>query len=143
LIWGNIGCRGAQLDVLDKYINFYIARLKTLAGKEVDLATWTHISALDALSWFVVSKSPDYTEMGHSGGNTAASDRFWSMFTILGMFPGYIDLMSSIPKVGGYMVITASLMLGLGLRKSLSIMGFGVPQLMSRNRALDRTKSLK
>jgi hypothetical protein len=93
----------------------------------VDLATWAHIFALDALSQFVVSKTPDYTEKGDSGGNTAASDRIWSVFTILRMFPGYIDLMRSIPKVGGYIVIPASLMLGLSLLRSFLIIGFCVP----------------
>jgi hypothetical protein len=114
-----------------------------LAGKEVDLATWTHIFALDALSQFVVSKSPNYTEKGDSGGNTAASDRIWSILTILGMFPSYVDLMRSFPKVGGYMVIPASLMLGLGLPKSFPIMGFCMPQIMSRMQALDSTKDLR
>lgn len=129
-------------DVLAKYLETFIERLKGLEGKEVDLAVWTHIYALDALSWFVLGKSVDYTSMGHDDGNLVASDSIWSIFTTLGWFPTYVNVMRSIPKVGGLLIIPASLGLGLGMPRMWSVMNFCLPNILKRLKSLESTKDV-
>jgi hypothetical protein len=128
---------------LDQYITAFIAKIKSLDGKQVDLAEWMHIYSLDALSWFVLSKSPDYTDKGHDGHNGAASESIWGIFTVLGLFPGYVKLMHSFPKIGAFMVLVGSLLLGLGMPRMWPAMGFFVPQIMQRLGALDSTSRVK
>jgi hypothetical protein len=129
--------------VLDQYITTFIAKIKCLEGKQVDLAEWMHIYSLDSLSWFVLSKSPDYTSKAHDGDNGAASESIWSIFTLLGMFPGYVKIMHSGPKIGAVMVLFASLLLGLGMPRMWPAMGFFVPQIMQRLRTLESTSRVK
>jgi hypothetical protein len=129
--------------LLDRYNETYITKIKSFNGKEVDLAEWMHIYALDALSWFTLSTSLDYTAKGHDGGNLAASDSFWSCFTTIGLFPIYVDIMHSIPKIGGLLILPAGLLLGLGVPKSWPVFGFVIPQIMSRLKALESTRDVK
>lgn len=119
---------------LDRYISTYIDKLKSLHGEKVDLAEWAHIYALDALSWFTLSKSLDFTSKGHDGGNLAASGSVWGVFTVLGMFPGLVKCMHGIPKVGMLLMFPAVLVLGMGIPKMWPIFGFCVPEIMERVR---------
>jgi cytochrome P450 len=128
---------------LDKYIDKYIAKTKSLRGAMVDLAEWTHIFALDALSWVSLSTSTDYTGKGHDGGNLASSSSIWSIFTTLGLFPTYVKVMHGVPKVGPLLILPASLLLGLGIPKIWPIFQFIVPQIMKRLQALESTKDVK
>jgi hypothetical protein len=129
--------------LLASYIETYIAKLKSFDGKEIDLAEWMHIYALDALSWFTLSTSLDYTAKGHDGGNLVSSDSIWSCFTTIGLFPTYVDIMHSIPKIGGLLILPASLLLGLGVPKYWPIFEFVIPQIMSRLRSLESTRDVK
>lgn len=129
--------------ILTKYAETFIERLKDIKGREVDLATWTHIYALDALGWFVLGKSVDYTAMGHDDGNLDASDSIWSIFTTLGWFPTYVNVMRSIPKIGGLLIIPASLGLGLGMPKMWPIITFAAPNILKRLQSLESTKHVR
>lgn len=129
--------------VLSTYLETFISRLQGFNGKELDLALWTHIYALDALSWFVLGKSLDYTAQGHDGGNLEASDSIWSIFTTLGWFPTYVDVMRSIPKIGGLLIIPASLALGLGMPKMWPIITFAAPSVLGRLQGLESTRNVR
>ncbi|KAH6863464.1 cytochrome P450 [Alternaria alternata] len=86
--------------LLDAYIDKFIAKLEDLRGTEVGLANWGHIFALDSMSQFTLGKSPGYTDRGSDDGNEDASHALWQCFTVIGLFPGFVKLMHSIPKVG-------------------------------------------
>jgi hypothetical protein len=129
--------------VLDQYIETFVAKIKSLKGKQVELAEWAHIYSLDSLSWFVLSKSLDYTGQGHDGNNSAASQSLWSIFTTLGLFPEYVKVMQSVPGVGAIMIVFASLALGLGMPRMWPVMAFCVPQIMKRLQALESTSRVK
>jgi hypothetical protein len=128
---------------LDRYIDTFIAKIKGLGGVNVDLAEWMHIYSLDALSHVVLSKSLDYTAQGSDGGNGAASESIWSLFTTLGLFPGFVWVMHAIPYVGTLLILPASFVLGLGMPRIWPIMAFVVPGIMERLQALESTKDVK
>ncbi|CAI9626507.1 unnamed protein product [Alternaria burnsii] len=84
--------------LLDAYIDKFVAKLEDLRGKEMGLANWGHIFALDSMSQFTLGKSPGYTDKGSDDGNEDASHALWQCFTVIGLFPGFVKLMHSIPK---------------------------------------------
>ncbi|CAO2647542.1 Nn.00g084640.m01.CDS01 [Neocucurbitaria sp. VM-36] len=129
--------------LLDGYIEQYIARLKSLEGRKVDLAEWAHIYALDALSHVVVSKAADYTSQGSEGGNKAASVTIWSCFMTIGLFPGFVNLMHSIPKVGPLLMVPACLVFGLPPPAMWPLFGFCVPSIIERLKTLDSTSNIQ
>jgi hypothetical protein len=128
---------------LDRYINAFISKIQSLNGEEVDLAEWMHIYSLDALSHVVLSNSLDYTAQGSDGGNGAASESIWSLFTTLGLFPGFVWAMHAIPYVGTLLILPASFLLGLGMPRIWPVMAFVVPGIMTRLQALESTKDVK
>lgn len=125
---------------LSTYIETWISASR---GQQKDLADWTHIYAMDALSWFVLGKSWGYTEKGYDGGNLEASESIWSVFTVLGMIPWYVDLMHWLPKVGGVLVLPASLALGLGMPKMWPLLEQVVPEIGRRLRGLESTAGVE
>lgn len=128
---------------LDTYIDHYVSKVRDLNGGPVDLAEWTHIYALDALGAFVLSKNLDYASQGNDGGNLAASDSVWSCFTMLGLFPGFVKVMHSLPKIGGLLILPFCIALGLPIPKFWPIFGFAVPTVKERLAKLDSTKDAK
>jgi hypothetical protein len=128
---------------LDKYIDSFIEKVKSMEGERLDLAEWTHIFALDALSWFMLSKSLDYTGKGNDGGNIVGSESIWSIFTTLGLFPEYIKIMHSIPKVGGLLILPASFLLGLGMPVRWPVFDFCMPEILKRLQGMESTKGVK
>lgn len=98
---------------LDTYIDRYVDKLRALSGRPVDLAEWSHIYALDALGAFVLSKNFGYADQGNDGGNLAASDCVWGCFTTLGLFPGFIKVMHSLPGIGWILLLPFCVTLGL------------------------------
>jgi hypothetical protein len=139
----SVGSMEKHEHILDKYTDTYIEKLKNLEGQRLDLAEWTHIFALDALSWFMLSKSLNYTGKGHDGGNLVGSESIWSIFTTLGLFPEYVKIMHSIPKVGGLLMIPASLLLGLGMPVRWAIFDFCMPEIMKRLQGMESTKDVQ
>jgi len=129
--------------LLDAYIDQFVGRLKEFGGKEVDLAEWTHIFALESMSQFTLGKRPGYTEKGSDEGNGDASDALWQCFTVIGIFPGFVKLMHAIPKVGMLLVLPASLLLGVRLPKVWPVFSFSAPTIMQRLKALESTKDVK
>lgn len=128
---------------LDTYIDHYSDRLRALNGKPVDLAEWTHIFALDALGSFVLSKNLDYASEGNDGGNLAAGDSVWGCFTMLGLFPGFIKAVHSLPKIGGLLILPFCVALGLPIPKFWPIFGVVVPTVKARLAKLDSMKDAK
>ncbi|KAJ4377723.1 hypothetical protein N0V83_000552 [Neocucurbitaria cava] len=129
--------------LLDGYLEQYIARLKSLEGEKVELAEWAHIYALDALSHVVVSKAVDYTARGSEGGNKAASSAIWSCYQTVGMFPGLVDFMQSIPKVGFLLMGFACVALGLPQPAMWPLFGFCVPSVLERLKTLESTANVQ
>jgi hypothetical protein len=128
---------------LDTYIDHYVEKLRALNGEPVDLALWTHIYALDALGAFVLSKNLDYAGQGNDGGNMAASDSVWGCFTMLGLFPGFIRVMHSLPKIGGMLILPFCVALGISIPKFWPIFGSVVPTVKARLAKLDSMKDAK
>lgn len=128
--------------ILDTYIATYASRLRSLDGKEVDLAEWTHIYALDGLSHFVLSKSLDYTAAGNDGGHGVFGHSVWGCFTTLGLFPGFVNIMHAIPKFGMLLAMPACLVLGLELPKRFPVFKWCVPTVMARLEKMKSTSGL-
>ncbi|KAH6865703.1 cytochrome P450 [Alternaria rosae] len=127
--------------LLDSYVNQFIGRLKEFGAKEVDLAKWTHIFALESMSQFTLGKRPGYTEKGSDEGNGDASDALWQCFTVIGLFPGFVKLMHAIPKIGILLVLPASLLLGVRLPKVWPVFSFSAPNIMQRLKTLESTRN--
>ncbi|KAI4656873.1 uncharacterized protein J4E78_006764 [Alternaria triticimaculans] len=130
-------------ELLDSYVNQFVGRLKEFGGKELNLAEWTHIFALESMSQFTLGKRPGYTEKGSDEGNADASDALWQCFTVIGIFPGFVKLMHAIPKVGMLLVLPASLLLGVRLPKVWPVFSFSAPNIMQRLKALESTRDVK
>jgi cytochrome P450 len=125
------GCEKHEA-LLNTYLSTFVARLKSLEGKTLDLAEWGHIFALDALSTVTLGRSPGYTQKGHDGGNADASDALWQCFTVVGLFPGLVRFMHSIPRVGMFLMLPACMLLRVRIPKKWPIFAFCVPEIMTR-----------
>jgi hypothetical protein len=129
--------------LLDAYIDKFVAKLEDLRGKEVGLANWGHIFALDSMSQFTLGKSPGYTDKGSDDGNEDASHALWQCFTVIGLFPGFVKLMHSIPKVGMLLVLPMSLLLGIRIPKIWPVFNFCSPSIMQRLKTLESMKDVE
>jgi hypothetical protein len=118
--------------ILNTYIDTYISKQKELRGQWLNLSRWMHIYALDALSIFTLSKSPDYTSKGHDDGIELASDSVWAYFTVVGLFPSLVALTQNLPKVGMYLVIPIALAFGLKIPMAIPIYKFARSGIMER-----------
>jgi hypothetical protein len=129
--------------LLDAYLYKFVAKLKDLGRKEVDLANWGHIFALDSVSQFTLGKSPGYTDKGSSEGNENASDALWQCFTVVGLFPSFVKLMHGIPKIGMLLILPASLLLGIRIPKIWPIFDFCGPDILQRLKVLESMKDVE
>jgi cytochrome P450 len=128
--------------LLDDYVNKYIAKLVSFKGEAIDLAEWTHIFALDGISWFTLRKSWDYTERGTDGGNMEASFGLWMTFTVLSMFPTFVRTLHSMPSLAPKFMPFVQRALGLRVSKQWPIFGLCVPDILGRMAKLQSTSGL-
>jgi hypothetical protein len=116
--------------LLDAHIDHSVDKLNALGGKEVGLASWGHIFALESLSQFILGKSQGYTGNGSDEGNEDASDAFWQCFKVVGLFPGFVKLMHGISKVGLLLILPACLLLGIRLPKIWPVFNLCGPSIL-------------
>ncbi len=72
---------------IDAVLHDIVARLRSLAGAEVDLKEWMHIIAVECLGAVVLSWSPGYAQAMSDGGSGAHTYKSWRKKSVLGLFP--------------------------------------------------------
>jgi hypothetical protein len=72
---------------VDGVLREAVARLRSLAGEEVDLKQWMHMIAVECLGAVVLSWSPGFLKAGTDGGTGSHAYLGWRRKTVYGLFP--------------------------------------------------------
>ncbi|PGH27909.1 hypothetical protein AJ80_00459 [Polytolypa hystricis UAMH7299] len=74
--------------LIEAVIERFVAKLKTLNGKEVDLTEWMHILSVETLTAVTFGWSPGLIEDGNDYGTFIDGYfQFWRYFTVVGLYP--------------------------------------------------------
>ena len=102
-----------------------------------------NIFTSDALSAVSSTETPDYTSLGHDGGNKAADDRTWTYFTSFGLFPSLIRLVHYFPKFIRYLRVPLALLSGLSVPEGAAIVPYTTSIALKRLSTLQSTSTVK